>query len=98
MLPYEVGASSLACIYQNSQQIRNTKEIYQNFQFFQPLIITSCVPVIFSDMNNYIFKSFRTFCKQNYAIALGNCCLFTKKTVEHGIEHDIDSGYRVFMY
>ena len=35
-------------------------------------------------------RNFNTFLKENYAIALDSCC-FTKKNVEHGIWHDINS-------
>ena len=34
-------------------------------------------------------RSFKTFLKENYAIALDSCYLFTK-SVQQGIEHDID--------
>ena len=49
-------------------------------------------------MNSYILtegRNFQIFWKENYAIALDGCCLLTKKNVEHGIEHDIDSAYGV---
>ena len=41
-------------------------------------------------MNRYILtetSNFRTLSKGNYAIALDSCYLFTKKYVEHGIDH-----------
>ena len=41
----------------------------------------SCKPVVFIDMNTYILtqdKSFRTFLKKKYAVALDNCYMFTK--------------------
>ena len=37
-------------------------------------------------------RSFKTLFKENYAIALDSCYLFTKN-VKHEIEHDIDSAY-----
>ena len=37
-------------------------------------------------------RSFKTFLKENYAIALGSCYLFTKN-VKQWFEHDIDSTY-----
>ena len=37
-------------------------------------------------------RSFKTFLKENYAVALGSCYLFTKN-VKQGFEHDIDSTY-----
>ena len=40
-------------------------------------------------------RNFKIFWKEKYAIALDGCCLFTKKNVEHGIEHDTDSAYGV---
>ena len=44
----------------------------------------------------YIFtergRSFKILFKENYAIALDSCYLFTKN-VKNGIEHDIDSAY-----
>ena len=43
-------------------------------------------------------RSFKTLLKENYAIALDSCYLFTivthlLKNVKHGIEHDIDSTF-----
>ena len=35
--------------------------------------------------------------KQNYAVALDSCYMFTKKNVEHGIKHDIYSAYGVYI-
>ena len=52
---------------------------------FSALLLPSCVPVIFRDMNNYILTEGRNL----KTIAWVSCCLFAKKTVEHGIEHDI---------
>ena len=61
-----------ACMHQKSQQS----------------IQKSCVPdflyglVVFIDMNTYILTeggNFKTFFKENYAIALERCYLFTKK-------------------
>ena len=42
-------------------------------------------------MNTYILKgtNFKTFLRENYEISLGCCYLFTKKNVEHGIEHNV---------
>ena len=37
-------------------------------------------------------RSFKTFLKENYALALDSCYLFTN--VKKGTEHDIDSTYR----
>ena len=36
-------------------------------------------------------RSFKILFKENYAIALDSCYLFTKN-VKHGIEHDLDSA------
>ena len=40
-----------------------------------------CGPVVFIDMNTYteVGMSFKTFLRENYAIALDSCYLFTKK-------------------
>ena len=40
-----------------------------------------CGVVVFIDMNTYteVGMSFKTFLKENYAIALDSCYLFTKK-------------------
>ena len=66
-----------------SQQTRYKKIIvFQNSQFFQPACVPSCVVVIFVDMNSYIptdGRNLQTFWKQNYAITLDSCNLFTKK-------------------
>ena len=65
---------------------------------FRPYLLPSYVPVVLRGMNNHILtegQNFKIFWKENYAIALDGCCLLTKKNVEHGIEHDIDSAYGV---
>ena len=53
-------------------------------------------------MNMYILtegRNFKTFMKENYAIALDSCYLLIYyKYVEHGIERDIDSAYRVCIH
>ena len=57
--------------------------------------------VVFVDMDTYILtevSNFKTFLKENYAIALSSCYLFTKKMFEHGIEHDIDSAHRLCIH
>ena len=36
-------------------------------------------------------RSFKTLLKENHAVALDSCYLFTKN-VKHGIEHDLDSA------
>ena len=44
-------------------------------------------------------RNFKTFIKENYAIALNSCYLLIHyKYVEHGIEHDIHSAYRVYIH
>ena len=44
-------------------------------------------------------RNFKTFLKENHEIALDSCYLFIYyKYVEHGIEHDIDSAYRVCIH
>ena len=56
-----------------------------------------CGLVVFIDMNTYVNigdRRSKTFLKEDCAIALDSCFLFTKKNVKHGIaEHDIDSIY-----
>ena len=52
-------------------------------------------------MNTYILtevSNFKTFLKENYAIALSSCSLFTKELFERGIEHDIDSAHRLCIH
>ena len=54
--------------------------------------------MVFIGINTYILtegRNFKTFLKENYASALDSCYMFTKKNVEHGIEHDVDSAYGV---
>ena len=59
--------------------------VYQNFQFFQPLIITFICTYDFKryeQLASYILterRNFKIFWKENYAIALDGCCLLTKK-------------------
>ena len=83
---YEVHLSSPVMVHaicRRSQQTRYTKIIVcQNSQFFRPTCVPSCVVVIFVDMNSYIpteGRNLKTFWKQNYAITLDSCNLFTKK-------------------
>ena len=56
-----------------------------------------CGLVVFIDINKYILteggRSFKTFLKDNYAIALDSCVMYLLKNVKHEIEHDIDSIY-----
>ena len=53
-------------------------------------------------MNMYIpteGRNFKTLLKGNYAIALDSCYLLIyNKYVEHGIEHYIDSAYKVCIH
>ena len=54
-------------------------------------------------MNMYVItevRNIKTFLKENYAIALDSCYLliYCYKYVEHGIEHDIGSAYRVCIH
>ena len=62
--------------------------------------ILSCELLVFIDINTYIITdviNFETIMKQNYAVALDSCYMFTKKNVEHGIKHDIYSAYGVYI-
>ena len=73
-----------ARMYQKSQQTKHTNKMCSKFSssFIQPLKLPYCVLVIFIDMTTYILtegKNFKTFLKENNAIALDNCYLFTKK-------------------
>ena len=65
--------------------------------FKQPL----CGLMAFIVMNSFILtegRNFKKFFKENYATTLDSCYIFTKKNVEHGIEHDVDSAYRVYIH
>ena len=58
------------------------KSVFQNFQLAQPLHLPSYELVVFVDMTMYILtvgRNFKTFLKENYAIALDSCYLSTKK-------------------
>ena len=58
------------------------KSVFQNFQLAQPLHLPSNELVVFVDMTTYILtvgRNFKTFLKENYAIALDSCYLSTKK-------------------
>ena len=49
---------------------------------FSALKLTSCELVVFVDMNAYILTEVRIFkaiLKEIHAIALGSCCMLTKK-------------------
>ena len=63
----------------NKQGIQ--KYVYQNFQFFQPLKITfmwTCDFYRYEHVYVYKGRNFKSFLKENYAIALNSCYLFTK--------------------
>ena len=53
------------------------------------------------DINTYILTesngNFKTFLKENYAIALCSCYML-KKNVEHRTEHDADNAYEVCIH
>ena len=71
--------------------------MHQNF-ILSALKLPSCEIMVFIGTNTYILtegRNFKTFLKENYASALDSCYMFTKKNVEHGIEHDVDSAYGV---
>ena len=61
-------------------------------KYFQLLIL--CGLVVFIDMNTYteVDRNFKTFWKENYAIAL-KVVTYLLNNVKHEIEHDIDSTY-----
>ena len=40
-------------------------------------------------------RNFKTFLKEDCAVAFGQLLLIYEKNVEHGIEHDTDSVYGV---
>ena len=50
-------------------------------------------------INTYILsedRNFRTFLKENYAIALdSSVATYLLKNVKHGIEHDVHSAFEV---
>ena len=62
-----------ACIHQKSQRSIQKK--------FSALKFILCGRVVFIDMSTYtkVGMSFKTFLKENYAIALDSCYVFTKK-------------------
>ena len=65
----------VACVHQKSQ--RGIHKIFSTHK------IPLCRLVVFIDMNIYKLteggRSFKTFLKENYAIALDRCYVFTKK-------------------
>ena len=72
------------CIYQNSQQIRHTKKCVTVFPILSALNYYLHVYLWFLEIwtITYLQKegiNFKIFWKENYAIALNSCCLFTKK-------------------
>ena len=77
------------------------KDWVLKFQILSALYLLSCWLVVFIDMNTYILpesRTSKTFLEENYPIAFSSCYLFTKKNIEHGTEHDIDSVYGVNMH
>ena len=71
-----------------------TPKVSKIQKLLSALKLILCGLVVFSDMKTYteVGMSFKTFLKENYAIALDSCYLFTKN-VKHEIEHDIDSTF-----
>ena len=64
-----------ACMHQRQESQRDTHKL------FSTLKLPLCGLVVFIDMNTYILtggRSFKTLLKENYAIALDSCYLFTK--------------------
>ena len=58
------------------------KNCVSKFPVLSALKSPSCRLVVFIDMNTNILtegRNFKTFLKENYAIALDSCCLFTKE-------------------
>ena len=87
------------CTYGTSLNKAHTALCTINSNSFSPEIL-SCELLVFIDMNTYIITdviNFETIMKQNYAVALDSCYMFTKKNVEHGIKHDIYSAYGVYI-
>ena len=69
-----------ACMRQMSQRGKQ-KHFVSEFSIQLVLKLPSCGQVVFIDMYTYILtegKNFKTFLKENYAIALDSCNLFTK--------------------
>ena len=67
-----------------SQQGTN-KNCPPEFLIFSALELPSCGLVVFIDMNIYILiegRNFKTFLKENYAVALGSYYIFTKKLLK----------------
>ena len=63
-------------MHQRQESQRDTHKL------FSALKLPLCGLVVFTDMNTYILteggRSFKTFLKENYAVALDSCYLFTK--------------------
>ena len=64
-----------ACIPTPKASTRHTRNSFSSYK------LSLCGLVVFIDMNTYteVGMSFRTFLKENYAVALDSCYLFTKK-------------------
>ena len=57
--------------------------------------------MVFIDMNSYLMtegRNFKTFLKDNFGINLDSCYIFTKKIVEHEIEHNVSTVLMEFSY
>ena len=75
------------------------KHCASEFLVFSALKLPSRGLVVFIDMYTFIFtelRKFKTFLKENYAVASGSCYAryFLKKRKRLVIEHDVDSAYR----
>ena len=75
------------------------KHCASEFLVFSALKLPSRGLVVFIDMYTFIFTeltNFKTFLKENYAVASGSCYAryFLKKRKRLVIEHDVDSAYR----
>ena len=71
---------------------KSLNKTHKKFLIISALKLASCELVVFRDMNTYMLKGrdFKTFLKENYAVALESYYMF--------IEHDADSAYGVCIY
>ena len=83
------------CTFAQKFSTFHTKDCTPEFPTCPVYKLPSYRLVDFIDMSTYILAESRTFktLKENYAIGLKMCYLFSKNVV--GTEHDIDGAYGV---
>ena len=81
---YPRGANFFAVVHASTKTLKQgiQNNCAPEFPILSALKLRPCGLVVFMDMNTYILtegSDFKTFLRENYAIALNSCYLFTKQ-------------------